>query len=256
MTTIHKGNFIKCSSCSLKEFCLPMMLSNNDMDRLDTIIQRNKSISKGDKVYSVGEDFTHIYAIRSGYLKSYCISEEGEEQITGFHLPGELVGLEAINTGVHIGFSEALESSHICSIPYNKLESLSSEIDGLRQQMFKIMSLEITHNYELLHLLNRKNADEKIATFILNLSARETYGKGLAKEFMLPMTRTDMANYLGLALETVSRIMGKLIKQNVISVDHRKVTLNDVDHLSELAGSSCNRNPVEDNNDQGNVKLR
>ena len=245
MTTVHKGNFIKCSTCSLKEFCLPMTLSNNDIEILDSIIQRNKSIPKGTKVYSVGEAFTHIYAIRSGYLKSYCISESGEEQITGFHLPGEIVGLEGIHTGVHIGFSEALKSSQICSIPYNKLDSLSSEIDGLRQQVNKIMSQEITHNYELLNLLNQKNADEKIAAFILNLSARETLGKGLAKEFVLPMTRTDIANYLGLALETVSRIFGKLIKKDVISVDHRKIALLDIDHLSELAGSNCNPRPNE-----------
>ncbi|MCL4113604.1 UNVERIFIED_CONTAM: hypothetical protein GTU68_001037 [Idotea baltica] len=242
MTTVHKGNFIKCSTCNLKDFCLPMMLSSNDIETLDSIIQRNKSIAKGTKVYSVGEAFTHLYAIRSGYLKSYCISENGEEQITGFHLPGEIVGLEALYTGTHIGFSEALETSQICSIPYSKMDSLSSEIEGLRQQVNKMMSQEITHNYELLHLLNQKNADEKIATFLLNISSRETYGKGLAREFVLPMTRTDIANYLGLALETVSRIFGKLIKQNVISVDHRKVSLIDIDHLSDLAGSSCNRN--------------
>ncbi len=225
-----------------------MMLSSSEIESLDDIIQRNKSIEKGDKVYSVGEKFTHIYAIRSGFLKSYCISESGEEQITGFHLAGEIVGLEGINTGVYLGFAEALETSQICAIPYEKLDKLNSSIDGLRQQLFKIMSQEITHNHELMLMLNQKNADEKIATFLLNLSAREALGKGLNLKFVLPMTRTDMANYLGLALETVSRIVGKLVKKEIISIDHKMVTIKQLDILSELAGASCHfSHPGEQN---------
>lgn len=250
MSISHTSSFIKCSTCSLKDFCLPMMLSNSDIDLLDNIIQRNTIIEKGSKVFSIGDNFTHIYAIRSGYLKSYSISESGEEQITGFHLPGEIVGLEGINKGTHRGFSEALMPSQICAIPYDKLDDLNSTIDGLRQQLFKIMSQEITHNYELMLLLNQKNAEEKIATFILNLSAREALGRGLTTEFTLPMTRTDMANYLGLALETVSRILGKLIKQDVISVNHRKVTIKQVNLLSELAGTSCH---FDDSNQQNKL---
>ncbi len=215
-----------------------MLLSDSEIDKLDSIIQRNKLIEKGEKVYAIGESFTHIFAIRSGYLKSYSISESGEEQITGFHLPGEIVGLEGINTGTHTGFSEALIPSQVCAIPYDKLDNLNSVIDGLRQTLFKFMSQEITHNYELMLMLNQKTADEKIATFLLNLSARESLGKGFSKEFVLPMTRTDMANYLGLALETVSRIIGKLVKQDIISVEHRQVTIFKVDHLSKLAGTS------------------
>jgi CRP/FNR family transcriptional regulator len=172
-------------------------------------------------------------------LKSYSISDSGEEQITGFHLPSEIVGLEGINTGSHVGFSETLVPSLLCAIPYDKLDNLNSKIDGLRQQLFKIMSQEITHNHELMLMLNQKNADEKIATFLLSLSVRESLGKGLTTQFVLPMTRTDIANYLGLALETVSRIIGKLIKQDVISVDHRQVTINKVNILSGLAGISC-----------------
>ena len=225
-----------------------MMLSSSDIDRLDSIVQRNKLIEKGTKVYSIGDEFTHIYAIRSGYLKSYSISETGEEQITGFHLPGEIVGLEGINKGTHMGFSEALVPSHICSIPYDKLDELNSTIDGLRQQLFKIMSQEITHNHELMLMLNQKNADEKIATFLLNLSARESLGKGLTTQFVLPMTRTDMANYLGLALETVSRIIGKLTKLEIISVDHRQITIIDVNALSELAGTSCHIDDLSQQN--------
>ena len=239
MSKPHTDNFIKCSTCSLKQFCLPMLLTNSEIDKLDSIVQRNKLIEKGVKVYAIGEPFTHIFAIRTGYLKSYSISESGDEQITGFHLPGEIVGLEGINTGTHTGFAEALIPSQVCSIPYDKLDNLNSVIDGLRQTMFKIMSQEITHNYELMLLLNQKTADEKIATFLLNLSARESLGKGFSKEFVLPMTRTDMANYLGLALETVSRIMGKLVKNDIISVNHRQVTIHKVENLSELAGTSC-----------------
>lgn len=248
MSNLHTGNFIKCSTCNLKEICLPMMLSSSEIDELDDIIQRNKSIEKGAKVYSTGEKFTHIYAVRSGFLKSYCISASGEEQITGFHLPGEIVGLEGINTGVYLGFAEALEASQICAIPYEKLDELNSSIDGLRQQLFKIMSQEITQNHELMLMLNQKNADEKIANFLLNLSAREALGKGLNIQFVLPMTRTDMANYLGLALETVSRIIGKLIKQDIISVDHRNVTIKQLNVLSELAGASCHLSHLNEQN--------
>ena len=142
-------------------------------------------------------------------------------------------------TGREPAFAEALVPSAVCAIPYDKLDNLNSVIDGLRQTLFKIMSQEITHNHELMLLLNQKNADEKIATFLLNLSARNSLSKGFCKDFVLPMTRTDMANYLGLALETVSRIIGKLVKLEIISVEHRQVTIHQVKDLSELAGTSC-----------------
>ena len=232
MAAIHTGNFVKCENCKLKA-----MLSFSDIDRLDSIIERNESVAKGTNLYSIGDKFTHIHAIHKGFVKSYSISEAGEKQITGFHLPGEIVGLEGINTGFHVGFSETLVTSQVCSVPYTKLDHLSSDINGLRQQLLKVMSQEISYNYELLLLLNQKSAEEKIAAFLLNLSARTAFGKGLATEFELPMTRTDMANYLGLALETVSRIMGRFVNQKIIFIDHKQLSILRIDYLNELAGT-------------------
>lgn len=230
---------IKCQSCSINQLCLPVMLAEAEIEHLDSIVQRKKPLKKNDMLFHAGDDFQAIYAVRSGCIKSYTISESGEEQITGFHLPGEIIGLDAIDRNSHPSMAKALETSLVCTLPYTKLEMLSGEIAGLRQQLLRVMSREIHSDQELLLLLNKKSADERLAAFIMNLSSRYA-SRGLSRTcFNLVMTRGDVANYLGLAVETVSRLLTKLQKKDYISVKDKEITITNLKALSELAGSNC-----------------
>ncbi|MBV35979.1 MAG: transcriptional regulator FNR [Rickettsiales bacterium] len=231
---------IKCQSCSINQLCLPVMLVESEIEHLDSIIQRKKPLNKNEMLFRAGEDFEAIYAVRSGCIKSYTISEDGVEQVTGFHLPGEIIGLDAISREMHPSMAKAIETSSVCTIPYNKLEMLSGEIPGLRQQLIRVMSKEIHDDQELMLLLNKKSADERLAAFLMNLSSRFA-SRGLSRDcFNLTMTRSDMANYLGLAVETVSRLFSKLQDRNYISIKDKEITIEDMAGLSKLAGTRCN----------------
>lgn len=230
---------IRCQTCSIRRLCLPVMLAESEIEHLENIIQRKKVLKKGEFLFHAGDDFNAIHAIRSGSLKSYTISSNGTEQITGFHLPGEIVGLNAISSTQYPSFSKALETSLVCAIPFDKLEIISRDIPSLQKQVFKVMSSEIREEQELMMLLSKKNASERFAAFIMNLSARYRR-RGLSdKEFQLTMTRGDIGNYLGLAVETVSRLVTRLQSNDLILVQDRYLKITDMPKLSELAGTAC-----------------
>jgi len=230
---------IKCQTCGIKRLCLPVMLADSEIEHLDNIVQRKKLLKKGEFLFKAGDKFDFIYAIRSGSLKSYTISSDGIEQLTGFHLPGEMVGLNAVSTTSYPSFAKALETSLVCSIPFDRLESLARDLPALQKQLFRVMSSEIRDEQELLMLLSKKNADERFAAFVMNLSARYRR-RGLSdKEFFLTMTRSDIGNYLGLAVETVSRLITRLQKKNLIEIKDRYLCIKDSTALSQLAGTAC-----------------
>ncbi|MBV1911427.1 MAG: fumarate/nitrate reduction transcriptional regulator Fnr [Kangiellaceae bacterium] len=230
---------IKCQTCSIKRLCLPVMLADSEIEHLDNIVQRKKVLNKGEYLFKAGDPFEAIHAIRSGSLKSYTISADGIEQLTGFHLPGEMVGLNAVSTEAYPSFAKALETSLVCTIPFDRLEVLSRDLPGLQSQLFRVMSGEIRDEQELIMLLSKKNADERFAAFVMNLSARYRR-RGLSEiEFFLSMTRSDIGNYLGLAVETVSRLITRLQKRDLIEIKDRHLLIKDLDSLSQLAGTAC-----------------
>ena len=215
------------------------MLAESEIEYLDKIIQRKRVLKKGEFLFKAGDKFDAIHAIRSGSLKSYTITPDGIEQLTGFHLPGEMVGLNAVSTASYPSFAKALETSLVCSIPFDRLEELARDLPALQSQLFRVMSGEIRDEQELMMLLSKKNADERFAAFVMNLSARYRR-RGLSdKEFLLSMTRSDIGNYLGLAVETVSRLITRLQKRELIEIKDRYLCIKDADSLSELAGTSC-----------------
>lgn len=233
---------IKCQTCSIKRLCLPVMLADVDIEYLNNIVQRKKILKKGDFLFQAGDKFNAIYAIRSGSLKTYTISSDGTQQITGFHLPGEIVGLNAISSLNYLGFAKALETSLVCAIPFDKLETLSRELPALQKQLFNVMSGEIRDEQELLMLLSKKSADERFAAFIINLSERFRRRALSGTEFQLTMTRSDIGNYLGLAVETVSRLITRLQKQGLIKTQDRYIEILNFSQLSLLAGTACHAN--------------
>ncbi len=226
---------IHCQNCSISELCLPFSLNEKEMDTLDQIIDRKRPIHKGEELYQDGQKMQSLYAIRSGTFKTFTVNESGEEQITGFHLAGDLLGFDAIAATEHPSFAKALETSMVCEIPYNTLDSLSNSMPKLKKQILRMMSSEIRTDQEMLTLLNRKNAEQRLATFISSLSTRYQ-ARGLsAKEFRLTMTRSDIGNYIGLTVETISRLLNRFHKSGIIEVDGKLITILNLDKLNECA---------------------
>lgn len=232
----HISNTIHCQNCSISQLCLPFTLSDDEMTRLDDIIERKRPLHKGDHLFEAGQNLKAIYAVRSGSFKTYTISEQGDEQITAFHLAGDLIGFDAIDKNQHQSYSQAMETSMVCEIPFEVLDDLSGKMPKLRQQILRLMSSEINYDQEMLLLLNKKNAEERLAAFVYNLSQRFGSRGFSTKEFRLTMTRGEIGNYLGLTVETISRLLSRFHKSNLLSVDGKFVTIADPDALRQLAG--------------------
>lgn len=227
---------INCQDCGFSQLCLPFSLSDQEMTKLDDIIQRKRPLHKGDMLFESGTPLKSLYAVRTGSFKTFTLTEQGEQQITGFHLPGDVIGFDAINTEQHASYAEALETGMICEIPYNNLEALLGQLPKLRQQMMRLMSQDIQADQQMLLLLNRKTAEQKLATFLNHLASRYGNRGFSSKAFRLSMTRSDIGNYLGLTVETISRLLSKLHKDQIVEVDGKLITINDAAALSQLAG--------------------
>jgi CRP/FNR family transcriptional regulator len=229
---------LACSSCNLHQLCLPLGIDMDDIERLDAIIRRRRPLRRSSYVFHLGDEFRALYAIRSGSVKTYTITEDGSEQITGFHLPGEIIGLDAINSSRHPCGAKALETTSICEIPFNRLEALSALVPGLGRQLLRIMSREIHFEGELLTLLGKKSAEERLASLLLSLSMRFQERGFSPREFHLSMSRNDIGNYLGLAVETVSRLFTRFQQQGLIEVQNKYIQLLNLEQLQGLAGHS------------------
>lgn len=225
--TTKMSSKVSCNDCSLNAVCLPLAVNASQLDQLDGIIHRGRPLKRGEHLYRAADHFQAVYAVRSGAVKTYSLSEEGEEQVTGFYLPGEILGMDGISKAYHMSSAKALESSTVCEIPFDKLEELSTRIPSLQHHFFALMSQEIQSDRELHMLLSKKNADERVAALLISIAARHKV-RGLSdKVFRLAMSRYDMANYLGLAVETVSRIFTRFQSNNWILVDGREIEILD-----------------------------
>ncbi|KMT66424.1 fumarate/nitrate reduction transcriptional regulator Fnr [Catenovulum maritimum] len=236
----HFNCSVSCNNCSISQLCIPFSLNENELNKLDDIIQRKRPFQKGDKLFEAGKPFKSLYAVRSGSFKSYTISNQGDEQITAFHLPGDIIGFDGINTKVHPSFSVALETAMVCEIPFETMDELSSSMPKLRQQVMRLMSNEITTDQELMLLLNRKTAEQKLAAFISALSYRFNERGFSSKEFRLTMTRSEIGNYLGLTVETISRLLSRFQKSDLIEVNGKFITIVNLKGLDEVSGSRNN----------------
>ncbi len=228
--------FIKasCSDCNLKGLCLPIALDIGDIERVDKIIQRSRPLQSGDHLYRTGDPFRSIYAVRSGSIKTYLVDENGIEQVTGFFLPGEVLGFDGVANHKHACNVVALETSSVCEIPFEKLEELSLQIHTLQHHMFQLMGQQIESDHQMMLTLSKKNAEGRIATLLLSLSKRYARRNLSPNAMRLPMSRMDMGNFLGLTIETVSRTLSRLHKEDVISVDGREIVLKNHERLDEL----------------------
>ncbi|HHJ14911.1 MAG TPA: fumarate/nitrate reduction transcriptional regulator Fnr [Gammaproteobacteria bacterium] len=230
---------VACKACSLNEICLPVGIGKEDLERLDAIIDRKRPLARGDHLFRTGDAFRSIFAVRSGTLKTYTTSPEGQEQVMGFHLPGELVGLDAIASDSHPLSAKALETTSVCEIPFEDLESLSTQLPDLQRQMLRLMSQEIRNDEQNLLRLGQRSAEERLAGFLISLSNRFRRRGFSATQFNLTMSRGDIGNYLGLALETVSRLFTRFQNEGLIRVERKHVELLDRQRLCDFSGSNC-----------------
>lgn len=226
---------VSCGNCRLNTICMPVSLHIDDVERLNQIIQRGRPLHKGEYLFRVNDPFTAVYAVRSGAVKTVTLTDNGEEQVTGFYLPGEVLGMDGLASNVHTNSVLALETSSVCEIPFNRLEELSMQLPSLQRHFLQLMSREITQEQQMITLLNKNNAESRIASLLLSISSRNSSRNLSATTFMLPMSRTDLGNFLGLTIETVSRTFARLQKNALISVDKKEITIVDIAALQQLA---------------------
>ncbi len=225
---------VACSSCSLRELCLPAGIDARDMERIDSLVNHRRKLRRGEHLSRAGAPLVSLYAIRSGTMKSCVLHEDGREQVAGFHMMGDLLGLDAIGGGQHMCDTVALEDCEVCEIPFSGLEQLSRELPPLQHQLHRIMSREIVRDYGVMLLLGSMKAEERLAAFLLNLSQRFATRGYSASEFNLRMTREEIGSYLGLKLETISRVLSRFQQDRIIEVHHKHLRISDAERLRAI----------------------
>ena len=230
---------VSCENCNLNELCLPRGLGKQDLDKLDQIAKRTRPLHKGDVLFRSGDAFKSLYAVRSGCIKITASSELGDEQVLGFYLPGEIVGLDGVDNKQHSCTAIALETSSLCGFPYTNLTDVCKRVPALNEQLYSVMGRELSYENQLLLTITKKNAEERIATFLISLSTRFRRLGYSSTEFKLSMSRSEIGNYLGLTIETVSRTLNKFQKQKLINIERKHIRINELDTLKNLCTNSA-----------------
>ena len=232
---------VACSNCNLRELCMPMGLTDVEMGKIEQVVATRRKIKRGAALFNTGEKFTSLFAIRTGFFKSCITTEDGRDQVTGFQMAGEIIGLDGIVNDHHTCDAIALEDAEVCVMPFESIEEISREVSALQSHVHKIMSREIVREHGVMLLLGSMRAEERLAAFLLNLVQR-LHARGFSKtELVLRMTREEIGSYLGLKLETVSRTFSKFVEEGMVEVKQRHVRILDIEALKRIVNSpSCN----------------
>ena len=223
-----------CSTCHLRDLCVPSGLSGNDMERLDGLMFTRRRLVAGQTLYAEGERFQYLYAVRTGTFKTTLNSADGREQVSGFQMAGELLGLDGVAHGSYASSAVALEDADVCAIPFARLTELAAANPGLNTVVGRLMSREIVREHRLMLLLGSMTAEERLAAFLLNLAQRLQARGYSPSEFHLRMSRAEIGSYLGLKLETVSRAFSAFQQQRLLEVDKRHITVVDAVGLARV----------------------
>ncbi len=241
---------VACKDCRLGEICLPRGLDKTEMEKLDDIVDRGRPLSRGEVLYHQGDKLNSLYAVHSGSLRSYTVTQDGTEQTLGFYLPGELVGLDGLENSSHSCTTEALETTSICALPFNNLQSLCAQLPSLQFQMMRLLGKELSNDHDVLLLLGTRSAEERLAAFLLSLSKRFSERGFSATEFNLSMSRHDISNFLGVAVETISRQFSNFDKEGILLVRHRNVKVLDMEKLEQIV-IPCQKSNNKSDKDSG-----
>jgi len=219
-----------CSRCSLQDLCLPAGISAQDLGTLDDLVETLGPLHDGDHLFRQGDAFHSLYTVRSGCIKSYVDSESGEEQVLGFHLPGELVGMDAIYRGSHQCSAVILDTTMVCRLPFAELSDLTRHIPSLQRQLFRLMSRDLQTSQSL---SAQHSVEERMAAFLLGFGDRMQSHGFSPSHFVLPMSRQDIASYLHLAPETVSRVLSRFATDSLIEISRRDIKLKNRSDLEK-----------------------
>ena len=234
---------VACSNCNLRELCMPLGLSADELQRIDDVVAVRRKVARGDSLFRNGDKFNALYAIRTGFFKTCVSSEDGRDQVTGFQMAGEIIGLDGIVSDLHTCDAVALEDAEVCVMPFDRIEELSRDINALQRHVHKIMSREIVREHGVMLLLGSMRAEERLAAFLLNLVQR-LHARGFSQsELILRMTREEIGSYLGLKLETVSRTFSKFADEGIVEVKQRHVRILNPEALKLLVNAqTCQPN--------------
>ncbi len=227
---------VTCAKCNLRETCLPGGVPAEDLERMEKIVYARRRLRRGESLFVAGDEFKAIYSIRSGFFKGSLIDSDGREQVTGFFMGGELLGLDGLGSGTYTGSVIALEDSEVCVMPFSLVEQLSREIPSLQRHLHAVLAREIVRDHGVMMLLGSMRAEERLATFLMNLSKRFLRRGYSASDFHLRMTREELGSYLGLKLETVSRLFSQFQKEGLIDVAQKHVRILDIGRLQAAMG--------------------
>jgi len=227
-----------CTDCALNPLCLPASIGGADLERLDHIVKQRLPLERGDVLFREGIDHPSLFVVRSGSLKTFATLAEGDTQILGFHIAGEVVGLDGLGGDGHRCSAEALERSSMCEVPFAALSDIAAKVPGLQQQLFRVMSREFSREQQHPVMMGRKLAMSRLAIFLRSLSDRLRSIGHDPCELNLSMSRQELANYLGLVIETVSRSFSRMQALGVLRVDRRSVHILDFAALAVLAAQA------------------
>ena len=235
--TVHPGVArctTTCACCALRELCLPCGLHGQHENAAEELVFTRRKIKRGDHLFYTGDKFTSLYAVRSGSFMTRLLMQDGRDQITGFQLPGEILGVDGIAAETHTCDAIAIEDSEICAIPFHRLQDMSLDVSGLQRWLHKVMSSAIVREHSVMLLLGSMRAEERVATFLLNLSQRFAARGFSAIEFNMRMTREEIGSFLGLKLETVSRIFSRFHEQGLVEIHLKHVRIVDLAGLKAI----------------------
>jgi CRP/FNR family transcriptional regulator len=224
-----------CGQCALNALCVPDGLDGRDWQEYTSLVFHYRRLQAGQALYRAGETFNHLYFVKTGSLKTLVLTDDGREQVTGFHFSGDALGLDALATGSHPSEAVALEETHVCAIAFNQFSRISQRVETLQAHLQRLLARELVRDQGLLLLLGRMQADERVATFLLSLSRRFMARGFSPAEFTLPMAREDIGNYLGITLETVSRCFSRLKHAGILAVDNRRIRILNAEALQKAA---------------------
>jgi CRP/FNR family transcriptional regulator, anaerobic regulatory protein len=225
-----------CATCALKRACLSRDLVSVQLEQFASLATLKRRVSRGASLCRAGDALQALYIVRSGAFKMVSGSRAGEEKVTGFHLSGDVIGLDAISRGTHGQDVRALEDSEVCVVPFRPFERLAFELPALQREVLRALSADINRDYGLMLLLGGMHAEQRLAAFFLSLSRRHARLGYSAERFTLRMRRGDIASYLGLTPETVSRLLARFRDEGLISTARREIAIKDMDSLVETAG--------------------
>ena len=224
-----------CSTCNMRELCMPVGLSKDDLERLDQLVATRRKVKRGEALYRTGERFTSLYAVRTGFFKTTVQAEDGRDHVTGFQMAGEMLGLDGVAHDAHACDAIALEDAEVCIMPFERIAELSLEVKALQSHLHKVMSREIVRDQSIMMLLGTMRAEERLAAFLVNLTQR-LHTRGFSStDLVLRMTREEIGSYLGLKLETVSRTFSKFVDDGLIDVKQKAIHIKDAERLQRLA---------------------